>query len=633
MEEGVRTVGDYLLGEKIGSGSFAVVWRARHRHHGGVVAVKEIDKNKVDSKVRDGFLKEFTILRNISHPNIVRYYQAIQTEDKLFLILEYCSGGDLSDYIMRHGNRGRVSEAVARSFMRQLAEGLKVLRENNLIHRDLKPQNLLLTTSVENPLLKIADFGFARYLMPQGLADTICGSPLYMAPEIMQDRKYDAKADLWSIGIILFQLVTGNLPFDGKTHYQLFQRIMASDDLQFPPTVLADLHPDCIDLCRGLLRRNPVERLAFEEFFNHGFMAATSINAGVVDTRNTAKLRDHDPCDVIDINASSMNKGHPYTHNSCVSDLLDSIEREYVIVDHDFTLMELLSSSLEISMQNSSSSRVANDGPPTTNGPSLIQAGDSTHDLDSMENRTFAPLPLSESSAVEDMQAMPIHPFSRLRLLNQYIHVLTELAEEKHYAGFHMESFSVELVILAVWKEALRLCSIWMAQMPVGDVPKTSATDNLHHWKHNMSPNIEGMDSNIEGMDLPLSVSRWAEKGFICAYDRAEEISTHLQEINENVDMPDAMEIIFQTALVAGRSGAVKELMGQWNSAAASYSKAIILLTFIMVEAMSLQLSPQFSLSPLDHRRIHKYIMNLRTRMCNSQMAEPHPTHTHDCSC
>ncbi|WOK98951.1 serine/threonine-protein kinase ATG1a isoform X2 [Canna indica] len=196
-EEGrARVVGDYILGPRIGSGSFAVVWRARHRLHGHEVAVKEIDKKQVDSKVRDGLLKEIAILRHISHPNIVRFYEAVQTEDKIFLVLEYCAGGDVAGYIKRYGSYGRVSEGVARHFMRQLAEGLKVLRENNLIHRDLKPQNLLLSTSDETAVLKIGDFGFARYLMPQGLADTLCGSPLYMAPEIIQDRKYDAKISL-----------------------------------------------------------------------------------------------------------------------------------------------------------------------------------------------------------------------------------------------------------------------------------------------------------------------------------------------------------------------------------------------------------------------------------------------------
>ncbi|KAM1470430.1 hypothetical protein ACFX11_041148 [Malus domestica] len=250
-----RLIGDYILGPKVGSGSFAVVWRSRHRQLGIEVAVKEIDKTQLSPKVSDNLLKEISILSTINHPNIIRLFEAIQTKDRIYLVLEYCDGGDLAAYIHR---QGKVSETVARHFMRQLAAGLQVLQEKHLIHRDLKPQNLLLSTTVEDtPLLKIGDFGFARSLTPQGLADTLCGSPLYMAPEIIKSQKYDAKADLWSVGAILFQLVTGKPPFDGNSQLQLFQNIVTSTELRFPQGALEELHPDCIDLCRSLLRQNP----------------------------------------------------------------------------------------------------------------------------------------------------------------------------------------------------------------------------------------------------------------------------------------------------------------------------------------------------------------------------------------
>nr|GMC97587.1 serine/threonine-protein kinase ATG1c-like isoform X2 [Ipomoea batatas] len=143
-----------------------------------------------------------------------------QEPGKIYIVLEYCRGGDLSMYLQKR--HGRIPETTAKHFMQQLASGLQVLRENNLIHRDLKPQNLLLSTNDENSILKIADFGFARSLQPRGLAETLCGSPLYMAPEIMQLQKYDAKADLWSVGAILFQLVTGRTPFTGNNQIQVY---------------------------------------------------------------------------------------------------------------------------------------------------------------------------------------------------------------------------------------------------------------------------------------------------------------------------------------------------------------------------------------------------------------------------
>ncbi|MBA0726589.1 hypothetical protein Golax_002409 [Gossypium laxum] len=213
-----RVVGDYLVGRQIGSGSFSIVWHARHRVHGTEVAIKEIVTSRLNKKLQDSLMSEIFILKRINHPNIIRLHDIIEVPGKIHLVLEYCKGGDLSMYVTRYGS---VPEATAKHFMQQLAAGLLVLRDNNLIHRDLKPQNLLLSTNDSNAVLKIADFGFARSLQPRGLAETLCGSPLYMAPEIMQLQKYDAKADLWSVGAILFQLVTGKTPFTGNNQIQV----------------------------------------------------------------------------------------------------------------------------------------------------------------------------------------------------------------------------------------------------------------------------------------------------------------------------------------------------------------------------------------------------------------------------
>ncbi|VFQ89370.1 unnamed protein product [Cuscuta campestris] len=263
-------VGEYLVGKQIGTGSYSTVWLARHRVHGTEVAIKEIVTARLNSKLKESLMSEIVILQKINHPNIIHLHDMIQDSGKVYIVLEYCRGGDLSMYIQQRN--GRIPEATAKHFMQQLASGLKVLRENNLIHRDLKPQNLLLSVNNDNAVLKIADFGFARSLQPRGLAETLCGSPLYMAPEIMQLQKYDAKADLWSVGAILFQLVTGRTPFVGNNQIQLLQNIVKSSELQFPSNA-KNLSDECIDLCKKLLRRNPVERLTFEEFFNHQFLA------------------------------------------------------------------------------------------------------------------------------------------------------------------------------------------------------------------------------------------------------------------------------------------------------------------------------------------------------------------------
>ncbi|CAK9151434.1 unnamed protein product [Ilex paraguariensis] len=269
-------VGDYVVGKQIGAGSFSTVWHARHGVDGTEVAIKEMDMTEMNKRLQESLMSEIHILRQINHPNIIRLHDMIEEAGKIYIVLEYCQGGDLSLYIRQH--QGRILEITAKHFMQQLGAGLQFLRANNIIHRDLKPQNLLLSTKDDRPVLKIADFGFARSLQPRGLAETICGSPFYMAPEMLQLQKYDAKADLWSVGAILFQLVTGKTPFTGVNEIQLLQNIVKSTELHFPPDK-RDLSAGCIDLCQKLLRCNPVERLTFAEFFNHPFLSQTQPDA------------------------------------------------------------------------------------------------------------------------------------------------------------------------------------------------------------------------------------------------------------------------------------------------------------------------------------------------------------------
>ncbi|KAI7842712.1 hypothetical protein COHA_003643 [Chlorella ohadii] len=298
-QQGLRTVGAWALGSHIGAGSFAIVWRARHVHTGQEAAVKEIALSKLNAKLRQSLESEVAILKRIRHENIVQLLEVIeeadrlylvmeycqlsvrystficvccpqphkQEADRLYLVMEYCAGGDLA-HLLRAVKR--LPEAAAQHLMRQLAAGLRQMWAHHLVHRDLKPQNLLLSEASADATLKIADFGFARNLQPQGLAETLCGSPLYMAPEILHFHKYDAKADLWSIGAILYELVVGRPPFTGANQFQLLRNIERSE-ARLPEALAAQLSPQCRHLIHCLLRRNPVERLSFEEFFRHPF--------------------------------------------------------------------------------------------------------------------------------------------------------------------------------------------------------------------------------------------------------------------------------------------------------------------------------------------------------------------------
>ncbi|XP_022757643.1 serine/threonine-protein kinase ATG1a-like [Durio zibethinus] len=667
-----RLVGDYILGPRIGSGSFAVVWKSRHRQHGSEVAVKEIDKKLLSSKVSENLLKEISILSTIHHPNIIHFFEAIQTADRIFLVLEYCDGGDLAAYIHKHG---KVSEEVARHFMRQLAAGLQVLQEKHLIHRDLKPQNLLLSTKGATLQLKIGDFGFARSLTPQDLADTLCGSPLYMAPEIIQNQKYDAKADLWSVGAILFQLVTGKPPFDGNTQLQLFQNILRSTELQFPEGAIEELHPDCVDLCRSLLRHNPVERLTFREFFNHKFLGESRkrVDVGLdssllqsksmveqFDTSASEKkshLLSEQPVDTSSRNLkSASSSGHgtvlhtnergcsssvkgahgamPFfafdnkgkcVDNQCSSDeprvaeSMESIEKEYVLVNPQFASMETFSYSLETSLQDYSSSRhlkcqeKKSDQESTLSAETKETAGTSASSAKIPQFQGSDPQATSsESAMLREVQRLSVpHPSTRLQLLHQYAQAIAELAQEKYNAGLFLESFSVELVLLAMWKKALQICISWMKSAAENELPGSSSAKEPTNVQGSadLSPDSE---YNVD-LRKPSSACIWAKQGFIVAYDRAEKLSCHLQDMDATAEMPDAMEIIYQKALAIGTSGAVDEYMENKGSAAASYSKAILLLSFIVGEAINLPLNPPFSLTPDNKKQIQTCINKLQT--------------------
>jgi len=295
INEKVGMVAGYTLQERLGSGSFATVYKGVKivdtNNRTEIVAIKAIARNseKITKKVLENLELEISILRTYRHANIVCLKQVNKTERYFYLILEYCAGGDVQ-HLIRSRKTGRLTERLTRRLMRDLTAGLKFLWGQELIHRDIKPQNLLLTgplplDEMHDPAiseaeetsrrqtnfstdafhLKIADFGFARHLQTTSLADTLCGSPLYMAPEILQHRRYDAKADLWSVGTVLFEMITGRPPFHGENHIDLLRNIQQKS-VRLPKDV--KLSGEGVKLLRLLLDRNPISRASFGNFID-----------------------------------------------------------------------------------------------------------------------------------------------------------------------------------------------------------------------------------------------------------------------------------------------------------------------------------------------------------------------------
>ncbi|SJX66583.1 related to APG1-essential for autophagocytosis [Sporisorium reilianum f. sp. reilianum] len=318
-------IGDFVIENEIGKGSFAVVHKGHRLQPREPVAIKIVTRKKLTPKLLDNLEGEIAILKAIHHPNIVELKECLKTEHQIYLVMAFCASGDLSQYIKKrfdiyeragiaepasltraqtskypHPLDGGLNETIVRSILTQLAAALEFMRARDIVHRDIKPQNLLLQppdaaflalgNPREIPQMKVADFGFARHLSVNTLAETLCGSPLYMAPEILRFEKYDAKADLWSVGAVLFEMTVGKPPFKAANHVELLKRIERGEDrIKFPDErsagslareaarrqelgepPLPPPHPvseDVKTLIRQLLRQRPVGRMSFDDFF------------------------------------------------------------------------------------------------------------------------------------------------------------------------------------------------------------------------------------------------------------------------------------------------------------------------------------------------------------------------------
>ncbi|XP_053563332.1 serine/threonine-protein kinase ULK2 isoform X1 [Bombina bombina] len=275
----MEVVGDFEYSRKdlIGHGAFAVVFKGRHRKKTDwEVAIKSINKKNL-SKSQILLGKEIKILKELQHENIVALYDVQELPNSVFLVMEYCNGGDLADYLQA---KGTLSEDTIRVFLQQIAAAMRVLHSKGIIHRDLKPQNILLSYSSRKKSafsgirIKIADFGFARYLHSNMMAATLCGSPMYMAPEVIMSQHYDAKADLWSIGTVIYQCLVGKPPFQANSPQDL--RLFYEKNKNLIPSIPRETSAYLSDLLLGLLQRNQKDRLDFDAFFNHPFLDQVS---------------------------------------------------------------------------------------------------------------------------------------------------------------------------------------------------------------------------------------------------------------------------------------------------------------------------------------------------------------------
>ncbi|XP_023517341.1 CBL-interacting serine/threonine-protein kinase 14-like [Cucurbita pepo subsp. pepo] len=261
--------GKYELGKLLGRGAFAKVYHGRNVHTGKSVAIKAVNKLKV---LNGGFTahvkREIDIMRRLRHPNVVRLFEVLATKTKIYFVMEFAKGGELFTKV----SKGRFSENLSRRYFQQLITAVGYCHSRGIFHRDLKPENLLLD---ENFDLRVSDFGLGALtdqIRPDGLLHTLCGTPAYVAPEILAKKGYDgAKIDVWSCGIILYVLTAGFLPFNDSNLMAMYRKIYRGD-FRCPKWT----SPDLRRFLSRLLDTNPETRITVDEihqdpWFRKGF--------------------------------------------------------------------------------------------------------------------------------------------------------------------------------------------------------------------------------------------------------------------------------------------------------------------------------------------------------------------------
>jgi len=251
----------YDIGKELGRGGFSIVKKGKNKFTGEEVAIKCINKRTLKKEELQLLGREINIMKKLRHKNIVQLLDMYETPNDLFLVLELVIGGELFDQIVE---RGSYTESDAAGLVRQILEGISYMHSHGVVHRDLKPENLLCQSA---NFIKIADFGLSKDV-ETGNLQTSCGTPSYVAPEVLLGGQYDNEVDIWSTGVIAYVLLCGFTPFYGDNQRQLFERILHAK-FDFPSPEWDEISPAAKDFIKKILVVNPAERMTAEQALSH----------------------------------------------------------------------------------------------------------------------------------------------------------------------------------------------------------------------------------------------------------------------------------------------------------------------------------------------------------------------------
>ncbi|XP_042170309.1 serine/threonine-protein kinase SIK2 [Oncorhynchus tshawytscha] len=280
-------VGFYEIIRTLGKGNFAVVKLACHKVTKTQVAIKIIDKKRLEPSDLKKIYREVEVMKLLNHPHIIKLYQVMETKDMLYMVMEYARNGEMFDYLL---SSGRLSESEARRKFCQILSAVDYCHSNHIVHRDLKAENLLLDSNMD---IKVADFGFGNFFSEGQFLSTWCGSPPYAAPEVFEGIEYEGPPlDIWSLGVVLYVLVCGVLPFDGPSLPALRQRVREGR-FRIP----FYMSQDCENLVRRMLVIEPAKRITVARIKKHRWMKSDPpATAAPPETPQPTPAPDAEPC-------------------------------------------------------------------------------------------------------------------------------------------------------------------------------------------------------------------------------------------------------------------------------------------------------------------------------------------------